>query len=133
MNINEILTTALAELGKLREILETQLEAVVKVQMERDRAKLQLEASRIQKDMEIRLAAEASGEKKPTESAIAGQVTLALVKEQTEIIEWEAEYRKAQNMLELTRFAIEIKKLEIKAHLPHAQQTVNITPSSSYS
>jgi len=123
-----ILTSALADLANLRDIYEKQLAAVTEAMSQRDHAQLRLAASKIQKDLEIRQDAEDSGTKKPTEMAIAGQVTLALMREQIDLLELETTYRQASNQLDLVRFSIELKKLEIKANLPHANQIVNLTP-----
>jgi len=127
MNVNEILTKALTDLANLKDILESQLAASAEATAKRDRACLNLGARQIQVDNEIRQNAETSGEKKPTEVAIGNQVAIAVLKDRQEILELEMECRKALNQLELTRFAIEIKRLEIKTHLPHAQQIVNLT------
>ena len=128
MTHHSILTEALADLSNLRDIYEKQLDAVAEAQSKRDHAKLKLEAAKIQKDFEIRQEVEESGSKKPTETAIAGQVTLALLREQVDVLDYDMAYRQAVNKLDLVRFSIDLKRLEIKANLPHAQQVVNLTP-----
>ncbi len=130
MSHSTILSAALVDLSNLRDIYEKALDAVTEAASKRDHFQLKLAATKIQKDFEIRQDAELSGAKKPTEAAIAGQVTLALVREQSDLHDLEATYQQAVNQLELVRFSIELKKLEIKANLPHASQTVNVMPST---